>query len=217
MKHAADAILHSDQADYLERTLPSRDPLLAEMEAFAAAKGHPISDPEVARFMSIVVRSRRPKRIVEIGTNIGYGSIVLARAATESHVVTIELDAGICAIAREFIGRAKLSDRIDVRQSEALAELDRIEPGIDLVYIDCVKEDYPKYLEKILPRLSPHGVILADNVLWQGLVAKKDVPADQQKRVAALRVFNTALMQDPSLESVILPLGDGVAYAVKIS
>lgn len=216
MKHAADAIVHSEQADYLERTLPKRDALLAEMEAFAAANGHPISDPEVAQLMSIVVRSRRPKRIVEIGTNIGYGSIVLARACSTSHVVTIELSPEICAIARGYIDRAKLSDRIEVRQAEALQALDAIEPGVDLFYVDCVKEDYPAYLEKMLPRLSPNGVILADNVLWQGLVAKRDVPVDQQKRVAALRVFNTTLMQTPSLESVILPLGDGVAYAVKI-
>jgi predicted O-methyltransferase YrrM len=219
MKHAADAILHSDQAKYLEGLVQPNDSLLVEMEAFAAANGHPISDPEVAVFMAVVARAMRPKRIVEIGTNIGYGAIFLARSAPEASVVTIELSKEICAIARGYIDRAKLSDRIEVREGAALAELDRIEAGVDLFYVDCVKEEYPAYLEKILPRLAPRGVILADNVLWQGLVAKTDpkaVPADQEKRVAGLRRFNAMLASTPSLQSVILPLGDGVAFATRI-
>jgi predicted O-methyltransferase YrrM len=215
VKHAADAILHTDQAHYLEALEPSRDPILTEMEAFAAANDHPISDPEVASFLAVVARSTRPKRIVEVGTNIGYGAIVLARAAPEAHVLTIELSKDLCKIAGDYIARAKLSDRIEVREGAALAELDRCESGVDLFYVDCVKEEYPAYLDRILPRLSEHGVIVADNVLWQGLVAKKDVPADQQKRVTALRQFNKALTTNAKLRSVILPLGDGVAFAVR--
>jgi predicted O-methyltransferase YrrM len=215
VKHAADAIIQVEQASYLEALEPTRDPILTEMEAFARANHHPISDPEVASFLAVVAGSMRPKRIVEIGTNIGYGAIVLARAAPGSRVETIELSADLCKIARDFIARANLSDRIEVREGAALAELDRCTPGVDLFYVDCVKEEYPAYLERILPRLSPAGVIVADNVLWQGLVAKKDVPADQLKRVTALREFNRALMASPNLRSVILPLGDGVAFAVR--
>lgn len=216
MKHAADAIVHADQASYLEALEPTRDPILTEMEEFASTNHHPISDPEVASFMAIVAGSIRPKRIVEIGTNIGYGAIVLARAAPEARVETIELSPDVCKIARDYIARAKLSDRVTVIEGAALAVLDRIQPGVDLFYVDCVKEEYPAYLEKILPRLAPRGVIVADNVLWQGLVAKKDVPADQQKRVAALREFNRALTTNPKLRSVILPLGDGVAFSVLV-
>ncbi len=215
MKHAADAILHADQAQYLEGLEPSRDPILTEMEAFAAANHHPISDPEVAGFLAVVARATRPKRIVEVGANIGYGAIVLARAAPEAHVVTIELSKDLCRVARDYVTRANLSDRIEVREGAALAELDRCDPGVDLFYVDCVKEEYPAYLERILPRLSERGVIVADNVLWQGLVAKKDVPPDQEKRVAALRAFNKSLTTNPLLRSVILPLGDGVAFAVR--
>lgn len=217
MKHAADAILHAEQASYLEALERTRDAILTEMEAFASANHHPISDPEVASFLAVVAGSIRPKRIVEIGTNIGYGAIVLARAAPEARVETIELSADLCKVARDYIARANLSERIHVIQGAALAELDRCAPNVDLFYVDCVKEEYPAYLERILPRLSPHGVIVADNVLWQGLVAKKEVPADQQKRVAALREFNRALTTNPNLRSVILPLGDGVAFATRLN
>ncbi|MDB5216074.1 MAG: O-methyltransferase, partial [Myxococcaceae bacterium] len=81
--------------------------------------------------------------------------------------------------------------------------------------IDCVKEDYTRYLELVAPKLSPRGVIIADNVLWRGLVAKKDVPPNEKVRVEALRAFNQALVSHPELRAVVLPLGDGVGYAVK--
>lgn len=215
MKHAADAILHADQARYLDGLEPARNPLLMEMEAFAAANNHPISDPEVASFLAVVAHATRPKLIIEVGTNIGYGAIVLARAAPAARVLTIELSKDLCRIARDYISRASLAHRIEVREGAALAELDRCDHGVDLFYVDCVKEEYPAYLERILPRLSAHGVIVADNVLWQGFVAKKDVPPDQEKKVAALRAFNKALTTTPRLRSVILPLGDGVAFAVR--
>jgi predicted O-methyltransferase YrrM len=78
-----------------------------------------------------------------------------------------------------------------------------------------VKEHYPRYLELVLPKLSARGVVIADNVLWKGLVARADVPANEKVRVDALRAFNRALVSEPRLRAVVLPLGDGVGYAVR--
>ena len=218
MKDAADAILKPEQAAYLEGIEPPRDALLSEMEAYARDHHEPISDPEVASFLAITVGAARPKRIVEVGTNIGYGAIVLARAAgPEAKVRTIELSAAKAAVARGFIGRAGLADRVDVEEADALAALAVVPGEIDLVYIDCVKEHYPAYLDLVLPRLAPGGVILADNVLWKGLVARgQDVPASEVGRVQALRTFNHTIVSDSRLRGVILPLGDGLAYAVRV-
>ena len=217
MKDASDAILDAQQAAYLEGIEPPRDALLIEMESYAREHGDPISDPEVASFMAVTARGAAPKRIVELGTNIGYGAIVLARAAgPAARVVTIENDPNTVAIARAYITRAGLADRIEVRQGDAIAEVEALSGEIDLVYIDCVKEDYPRYLELVVPKLSARGVIIADNVLWKGLVAKPDVPAHEKLRVEALRAFNRALLTDPRLRGVVLPLGDGVAFAVRI-
>ncbi len=120
--------------------------------------------------------------------------------------------------ARAFIDEADLSARIEVRQGAAIAELEKIEEPIDLAYVDCVKEEYPRYLELLVPRLAPRGVIIADNVLWRGLVAKGSaVPDHERERTEALRAFNLALVQDPRMRSVVLPLGDGVAYAVRVA
>lgn len=217
MKNAADAIIHADQAAYLEALEPPRDPLLAKMEAFAAARRAPISDPEVASFLSVTIQAARPKLLVELGTNIGYGAIVMARAAgPEARVVTIELSSELVDIARGYVAEAGLSERIAVRQGAALRELETFAPAsIDFAYIDCVKEEYGDYLTALVPRLAPRGVIVADNVLWRGHVARSTVPDTERERAAALRAFNLALVQHPTLRAVVLPLGDGVAYAVK--
>jgi caffeoyl-CoA O-methyltransferase len=233
MKSASDAILRTDQAAYLD-TLHAkaagalavfagatdgrvRDALLARMEARAADRGYPISDPEVASLLAIVARLARPELIVELGTNIGYGAIVLARAAGEhARVVTIEARADLALEARGYIAEAGLSKRIEVRQGMAIPELEKIGEPIDLLYVDCVKEEYPRYLEIAAPKLSARGVIVADNLLWRGQVAAESPVESERARVQALRAFNAALVSRPELCAVVLPLGDGVGLAVRI-
>ncbi len=217
MKDAADAILKPEQAAYLEALEPPRDGLLARMEAFAAERRHPISDPEVASFLAVTVRATGARRIVELGTNIGYGTIVMARAGGPyCRVITVELSSELCRIAREYVQEAGLTDRVEIRQGSALAELEKIDRPIDLAYIDCVKEEYPAYLEKLIPKLAERGVIVADNVLWKGLVAQSALPDAERERTEAIRAFNAAMVGHPSLRAVVLPLGDGVAYAARV-
>jgi predicted O-methyltransferase YrrM len=233
MKSAVDAILRPEQADYLEAlhgtsvralaalarvaAVDGRDPLLAKMEARAAERGYPISDPEVAVFLSIVARLAQPKLVVELGTNIGYGAIVLARAAGEgARVVTVELSSELVDEARGYIREAGLAERIEVCKGRALEELGKIAGPIDLLYVDCVKEEYPRYLEVAAPKLSPRGVIIADNTLWSGHVAHEAPPESEKERAEALRAFNLALVSRPELCGMVLPLGDGVGFAVKI-
>jgi caffeoyl-CoA O-methyltransferase len=233
MKRTADAILRPEQAAYLDglhakglRALAAmagvapvdgRDPLLARMEARAAERGYPISDPEVACLLAIVARLAQPGLVVELGTNIGYGAIVLARAAGErARVVTVEASPDLVKEARGFIEQAGLSARIEVREGTAIAALEAIAEPIDLLYVDCVKEEYPRYLELAAPRLSPRGVVVADNALWMGQVARERPDDKERERAAALRAFNLAVVARPDLCGVVLPLGDGVALAVKI-
>jgi len=217
MKSSADAILRPEQAAYLAALEPPRDALLARMERLAAERGMPISDPEVASFLAITARSRAPRLIVELGTNIGYGAIVMARAAGKAaRVVTIEYSEELCKTARGFIEEAGLSSRIEVVEGKAIPELEKIAGGIEMAYIDCVKEEYVRYLELLVPRLAERGVIVADNVLWRGDVARPDAPGADSLQARSLGAFNEALVKHPELRGVILPLGDGVAYAVKM-
>jgi caffeoyl-CoA O-methyltransferase len=217
VKDVADAILRPEQVAYLAGIERPREPLLMEMEAYAKDRGQPISDPEVGAFLDVTARIKKPRSIVEVGTNIGYGAIILGRAAgKDCRVMTIENDAEMAKVARGFIDRAGLGSQVVVEEADALAALAVLTAEIDLVYIDCVKEHYPQYLALVLPKLAAGGVLIADNALWKGLVAGADVPASEKKRVEALRAFNQALVTDPRLRAVILPLGDGVAYAVRV-
>lgn len=217
MKDTTDAILRPEQAAYLEALEPPRDALLAKMEKLAKDRGLPISDPEVATFLAITARARAPRLIVELGTNIGYGAIVMARAAGPSaKVVTIELSAEHVETARGFIEEAGLTSRILVVRGAAIAELEKIAGPIDMAYVDCVKEEYPRYLELLVPRLGDRGVVVADNVMWRGHVARPGAAGGEAARARVLGAFNEALVKHPALRGLILPLGDGVAYAVKV-
>ncbi len=219
MKGRRDAILRPEQAAYLDALEPARDPLLAEMESWARDHGHqPISDPEVASFLAVTARAARPRSVLEVGSNIGYGAIVLARAAgPDARVTTLEKNPDLCRVAREFVARAGLAARIDVREADSRVALAADDAPIDLAYVDCVKEDYPLYLDAIVPRLVPGGLLIADNVLWRGMVASPaPVPDADLARVEALRAFNRALVTDARLRAVVLPLGDGVAFATRV-
>jgi caffeoyl-CoA O-methyltransferase len=216
MKGSADAILRPEQAAYLAALEPARDPLLARMEKLAAERGMPISDPEVASFLAVTARARAPRVVVELGTNIGYGAIVLARAAgAEAKVTTIELSEELCTLARGFIDDAGLGFRIEVVMGKAIDELGKIKGPIDMAYVDCVKEEYVRYLELLVPRLGERGVIVADNVLWRGRVARGETSGAEAVRTRVLGEFNAAIVSHPSLRALVLPLGDGVAYAIK--
>jgi len=211
MKAGIDKILQRTQAEYLDSLTPPRDALLARIEQYAAEHNHPIADPEVAQIERILVRALRPRHIIEVGTNIGYSVIVMGRECGRECVIeTIELDRGILATAKAFVAEANLSCEVRFHEGAALQVLLRLEGPFDFVFIDRVKSEYEQYLDQLLPKLAPGAVILCDNLLWGGKVAAgvRDASTD------GLRAFNHRIMTDPRLESLILPLGDGVGLTI---
>lgn len=143
MKSAIDAIVRKPQAEYLDRLLPARDELLMEMELYASEKGQPIADPEVAQLMRILVRTRQPKRLIEVGTNIGYSVVVLGRECTDDATVeTIEIHRPTLDIARAFVKKAALRCSVVFHQGAALEVLPTLSAPFDFAFIDCVKTEY---------------------------------------------------------------------------
>lgn len=211
MKDRVDAILRRNQADYLDSLLPERDALLEQMEKFAEEHGHPIADPEVAQLMRALVRTKCPRRVLEVGTNIGYSVIVIGRECAPDVVVeTIEIDHNTLTTARRFVGEAALPCHVVFHEGAALEVLPRLTGPFDFVFLDCVKTEYEEYLDALLPKLERGAVIVCDNLLWKGRVAagEHDPPTD------ALRAFNKRLTTDSRLITSILPLGDGTGVSV---
>ena len=211
MKERMDAILRRNQAKYLETLLQPRDALLERLEKFAEENGHPIADPEVAQLMRALVRITRPRRVLEVGTNIGYSVITLGRECDPEVVVeTIEIDHNTLTMAKRFVAEAALPCHVVFHEGAALDVLPRLTGPFDFVFIDCVKTEYEDYLDALLPKLERGAVIVCDNLLWKGRVAAgdHDAPTD------ALRAFNRRITTDPRLITSVLPLGDGTGVSV---
>lgn len=169
------------------------------------------------RLLQLLAEIAGARRVLEIGTLGGYSTIHLARALPEGgSLVSLELDERYAGVARENIREAGLEDRVEVRVGEAKASLTRmVEEGegtFDLVFIDADKEGYPEYLEWALRLSRPGSLILVDNAIRGGSVLD---PEDESAR--ATRDFNEALVRDPRLSALVLPLirerVDGLAMA----
>jgi predicted O-methyltransferase YrrM len=218
MKDRLGLIIHQEQEEYLERLLPDRDPLLREMERYAEEHHIPIADPEVATFLEITVRATRAGRVLEVGTAIGYADVFMARAMPPGGtVVTIDISSEMVAKASDYIKRAGLAGCVEFHRGPALSVIPALEGPFDLVYLDAVKQEYQVYLDLALPLTRVGGVFVCDNVLWRGEVARRrPLAAHYHGTTDALRDFNDYFVHHPQLLAQILPVGDGLAYGIKV-
>lgn len=214
MKAKLDAIIQQDQAEYLDGLLTQKDPLLTEMEAYAAEHRVPIADREVSRFIEITARITGARKALEIGMAIGYSVVHLARGmGQQGRVVTIDPSDEMINAANGYLKRAGLLDRVEIKRGKALEVMPSLDETFDLLFIDALKEEYSRYLDLGLPRLRTGGVVIVDNLLWGGKVAS----GDTESSTVALREFNSYFMNHPQLLAEVLPVGDGLGYAVKLS
>lgn len=212
MKAKLDAIIQREQAEYLDQLHTQGDPLLAEMEAYASEHRVPIADREVARFLEITARVSGARKALEIGMAIGYSVVHLARGMGEQGVVvTIEPSDEMIQAATGYLKRAGLLDRVEIERGKALEIMPTLQETFDLLFIDAMKEEYSRYLDLGLQCLRSGGVVIVDNLLWGGKVAT----GDMERSTVALREFNSYFINHPELLAEVLPLGDGLGYAVK--
>ena len=218
MKAKLDAILKTEQAEYLDKLLPASDELLAEMESYAAEHRVPIADREVARFLEITARAINAKLALECGMAIGYSVIHLLRGMPDDgQVITIDPSDDMISRASDYLTRAGLRDRTQIKKGYALEVIPRLNETFDLLFIDAVKEEYRGYLDLGLPKLRIGGVVICDNLLWGGQVAGEIRSDDQKTSTEALREFNEHFVNHPQLRAQVLPLGDGLGYGVKVA
>lgn len=196
------------------------DELLREMEGYAALHHVPIINERGRQAFLQVVQEARPHRVLEIGTAIGYSSLLMAQnGAADIEITTLELSDERIKVAQGYIDRSAYADRIHIMGGDAAENLLKLQltgQKFDFVFIDAAKGQYVDYFHKIQPMLADKAVILADNVLFRGYV-KGDVPTPRRFKTIVKRLREyIELVSQPPYVTEILENGDGLAVTRRL-
>src|SRR5271154_43141 len=176
---------------YIRDLIPTRDPVLAEMEAYAAENDVPIVGPAVGTLLEVLAQSIGAGRVFEMGSAIGYSTAFFARAVGKGgHVVYTDGDAKNAERARGYLERMGLGERVAIKVGDAIASLEATTGYFDVVFIDVDKDGYPAALQAAAPRVRRGGFLIADNVLWSGKVVDAAV---RDAATEGIRQFNRTL------------------------
>ena len=167
------------------------------------------------RFLSMISKMIRPKKILEIGTFTGYSTLCLAEGLEkEGRIDTIDNNFELKKIQNYFFNLSKLQNQINQFTCDAIEILPKLKDKYDLVFLDADKKNYLNYLNLIIPLLKQKGVLVSDNVLWSGKVINENDNNDEETEV--LKKFNQQLSNHKNFETVILPIRDGISLSIKI-
>jgi predicted O-methyltransferase YrrM len=187
------------------------DPLYREL----TAKKHPVVKREAAFFISQIVSILQPDRILELGTNAGFSAVVMALRLKKGKIYTVDHRADHQEKAKENFIRFGVSEKIELLNGYALDILAGLDEKFDMIFIDADKKNYAKYLDYAVGHLNENGVILADNLFWKGSVLEEVSGCDTHPAVPTLSDFNKKFCSLKGFTSQIIPVGDGLGFAVK--
>jgi predicted O-methyltransferase YrrM len=209
-------IVHPGVERYLYELCPRSEAVLAEMEARAEREDIPIVGPLVGRLFHLLARANRAKRVMELGSAIGYSTIWWALAVGPTGKV-FYTDSGEreLAEARDYCRRAGVAERIEFLQGDAVTRMTEVDGTFDIVFCDIDKDGYPAALEPAAARVRAGGLFVIDNTLWSGRVLDNAAGTKGDRDTAAIQEFNSALYERKDLFTVVLPLRDGVTVALK--
>lgn len=205
-------ILAADVEKYILELLPKRDLVLEEMEARAQRDNFPIIGPMVGTLCHLLARSIGARRIFEMGSGFGYSTIWFARAVGDGgQVVHTDGSEKLSSEARAYLARCNLTERVRFLVGDARTLLEPETGPFDVIFCDIDKQGYPDALALARARLRSGGLMITDNTLWSGRVARADPDATTQ----AIQRYNRDAFAAPDLVSIIVPLRDGVAVHLK--
>ena len=200
---------------YLSERYWSEDDLLREVRADIEQRGPTIQvSAEAGRLLALLVRAAGAKRVLEVGTLFGYSGIWMARELpADGHMDTIEIEQMHAEAAEHWFGRAGLADRVTVHRGAGLDVLATLPGPYDVAFIDADKRTYPDYVRLSLERLRPGGIVIADNAIRRGRIVEAGGDPDME----GTRAMHDLLGGDSNLVATTVPVGDGLAIAVKRS
>ena len=191
----------------------SPDPVLAAMEALAERRRFPIVGRHAGSLLGLLARCIGARTVLELGSGYGYSALWFARAVpADGKVICTDLSEDNRDLALGYFRTAGLESRIDFRVGNGLSVAREQRPGFDIVFNDIDKEDYPASVEVAVPLLRSGGLFITDNTLWRGKVADEG-PGDAT--IEAVRAFNRLVFSRPDLESVVVPIRDGLTVCRK--
>jgi predicted O-methyltransferase YrrM len=200
--------------DYVEKFLKSfdeKESILSEIETFAKENKVPILLPSAASFLRFLVSLLKPKKVLEIGTGIGYSTLNIYYAYPKARIVTVDSNKKRTPIAKEFFKKA--GAKVELLEKDAFDVIrDFLSQGktFDFIFIDSAKAEYPFFNYKVQSLLSDGGIAIFDNVLFRGYVAGREFDKRYRRSVKLLRLFLSQVKKYPAFVTTILPVGDGL-------
>ncbi|MBQ7953149.1 MAG: O-methyltransferase [Clostridia bacterium] len=200
---------------YIRRTMKKNEGLLAEMEEYARINEVPIAQPETAKLIENLILMSPSKKVLEIGSAIGYSSIIMANAGAD--VTTIERDENMFEPLFSNIEKAGHKDNIYVHQGDALEILDTLKGQYDFVFVDAAKGQYLEFLPHCMRMLKVGGIMFSDNILYKGMVATDELYKRRKVTIIRrLRNYLDTICNMDELNTVIVPIGDGAAISYRL-
>ncbi len=192
--------------------------ILETIEAEALRDQVPIIRKEMQSFLKVLLAVKKPMRILEIGTAVGFSALLMSESVSKDcRITTIEKYEKRIPIARQNFKRAGKVEQIELLEGDALEILKQLDGPYDFIFMDAAKGQYVFYLEETIRLLEKDGVLVTDNVLQDGDVIESRFAVERRNRTihARMREFLYNLKHDPRILTTIIPLGDGVAVSVK--
>ena len=211
-------IVNERITSYLHSLDQGNGALLDSIEEEAVRGRVPIIRKETAALLKTLVAMKRPENILEVGTAVGYSALLMSRVMPEDcHITTIEKYEKRIPIARENFDKYGREDKITLLEGDATEILKELDGTYDVIFMDAAKGQYINFLPDILRLLSPGGLLISDNVLQDGDIIESRFAVTRRNRTihARMREYLYELKHHPKLETVILPVGDGVTLSTK--
>ena len=196
--------------DYLRSLYKTKSDLLSELREYAEENHVPIIEEECEEFYNFLINTTKPKKILELGTAIGYSAISFSMNESVERLVTVEINEDMVKIAKENIKKSGLEDKIEIVHSDAYEYLVESSDTFDFIFIDAAKGQYEKYFEEAIKLLNRDGIIVCDNVLFRGMIANQELIKRRKITIVKrLRKFLKDIKDDDRFYSSIVPIGDG--------
>lgn len=201
---------------YIQSLIKDEDEKLEKFRQDCLERNLPIIHKEVGQFIKLVINRLEARNIIEVGTNVGYSSIFMVNAMKPGgRVVTLERSEKFYDEALKNIKSFGLEEQIQVHLGDAVENLDNIAGTFDMAFIDAAKSYYRTFFDKCFRMMKPGGMILSDNVLYQGMIATDDLVVRRKKTlVRNMRNYLEYISNDDRFITSVLPLGDGLAVTL---